>query len=136
MGVARTVAPKLLVVLMAVGSLLMWLGVPIFWIWLASRLSSSTQPAASLVLLVMVGIGVSVVVLALVLGRLNRVHMALTDTLPRRRHQAAWLRSARGDRDRPREHGILATVMAVSVGLALSVMAVWFFFFASGGGLF
>ena len=75
----RFAGATLLVALMAVGSIAMWLGVPVFWVWLASQLSTSSQPSASLILLIVVGIAVSVLVMAKLLGRANHAHQALTD---------------------------------------------------------
>lgn len=135
MGVAKRAVAFALVALMAIGSVLMWLGVPLFWIWLASQLATSTQPSASLILLVMVGIVVSFVGFGFALGRLNVVHQGLTGRLPRRREQTMWLRSMRGERAVQREHGVLGTVMAISVSLALAAATVWFFLFARGGGI-
>ena len=34
-----------------------------------------------------------------------------------------------------REHGVLGTVMTVSVGVALLALGVWFFLLAEGGGI-
>ena len=40
------------------------------------------------------------------------------------------MRSMRGERGSTRQRGVLDTVMIVSVGLALLVLAIWFFGFA------
>ena len=125
----------MLVLLMAVGSIAMWIGVPVFWLWLASQIASSSQPSLGLYMLVLVGIVVSMAVLGKGLGILNRMHMALTGQLPRRRQETVWLKSMRGDAAKSRDHGILANVMAISVALALVCLGVWFFLFAEGGGI-
>ncbi len=126
----RWVLAFLLVVLMAAGSIFMWLGVPVLWVYIASQLSESTQPSATMILLIIVGIGVSILVLAKLLGVANHAHQVVTGTLPGRRDQTVWMRSMRGERDVQRDHGVLGTVMAVSVSLALLALGVWFFFFA------
>ncbi len=125
----------MLVVLMAIGSIAMWLGVPIFWVWLASQLSRSSQPSGAMILLIVAGIAGSMLVLARLLGRANHAHQVLTGRLPRRREQTVWMRSMRGERVVVREHGVLGTVMTVSVSAALVVLGIWFFFFAEGGGI-
>jgi hypothetical protein len=137
MGTAlgRGAGSALLVLLMAIGSILMWIGVPAFWLWLASQLATSSQPSLGLYVLVLVGIAVTMGVVAKLLGIVNRIHMAMTGRLPRQRHETVWLKSMRGDESKRREQGVLANVMAFSVGLALLVMAIWFFFFAEGGGI-
>ena len=113
----------------------MWIGVPVFWLWLASQIASSSQPSLGLYMLVLVGIVVSMAVLGKGLGVLNRMHMALTGQLPRRRQETVWLKSMRGDAAKSRDHGILANVMAISVAIALVCLGIWFFLFAEGGGI-
>ncbi len=131
----RWAGAVLLVVLMAIGSVAMWLAVPVFWVYLASRLADSAQPSAALILMIVVGIAVSMIVLAKLLGVLNHAHQVLTGTLPGRRDQTVWMRSMRGEREFQRQHGVLGTVMTVSVSIALACLGVWFLFFAEGGGI-
>ncbi len=133
-AVRGTVA-ALLVLVMAVGSVLMWIGVPVFWLWLASRIADSSQPSAGLYLLVLVGIVVSMAILGKALGIANRTHMEITGNLPQKREQTIWLRSMRAERELNREHGVLGLVMVWSVSVALVLFGVWFFLFAEGGGI-
>ena len=130
-GPHRRLAAWGLVLLMAAGSIAMWLVTPALWIWVASRMTSSTQPSAGPYLLVLAGTVVTMAVIGRGLGALNRAHQRLVGAHDERRRQAAWLRSMRGERpvaERPR--GVLEVVMLVSAGVALAVMAVWFFGFA------
>jgi hypothetical protein len=131
----RNAVAALLVLVMALGSVLMWIGVPVFWLWLASRIADSSQPSIGLYLLVLVGIVVSMAVLGKGLGAVNHMHMALTDSLPQKREQTIWLRSMRGEREVQRQTGVLGLVMAWSVSVALVCFGVWFFVFAEGGGI-
>ena len=132
---ARGTVAALLVLVMVVGSVLMWIGVPVFWLWLASRIADSSQPSIGLYLLVLVGIAVSMVVIGKGLGTINHIHMRLTDSLPEKREQTVWLRSMRGERDVRRQTGVLGLVMAWSVSVALLCFGTWFFLFAEGGGI-
>jgi hypothetical protein len=134
-AIGRGAGAAVLVLLMAVGSILMWIGVPVFWLWLASQIASSSQPSLGLYVMVLVGIGVTMAVLGKALGVLNHVHMAMTGRIPRRRQETVWLKSMRGDATKQREHGILANVMAISVAIALVCLGTWFFLFAEGGGI-
>ena len=134
-AMGRGAGAAALVLLMAVGSVLMWLGVPVFWVWLASQLAESSQPSLGLIVLILVGIVVSMALLGKLLGALNRTHMAVTGQMPSRREQTIWLKSMRAERAARREHGILGTVMAISVSIALTCFGIWFFFFAEGGGI-
>jgi hypothetical protein len=134
-SLGRGVFATLLVVLMAVGSVAMWIVTPIFWLWLVSQFSESSSPSLGLYMLVLVGTIATIVVLGKLLGFLNRVHGTITGRMAPRRDQTVWMRSMRGDRNAQRDHGVLGTVMAVSVSIALVAMGVWFFFFAEGGGI-
>lgn len=133
--IGRGAGSALLVLLMAVGSVFMWIGVPVLWLYVASHLHESSQPSFGVYFGVLVAIAVSMALMGKLLGILNRWHMALTDSLPARREQTIWLKSMRGDAAARRQHGILATVMAVSVGIALVLFGIWFLLFAEGGGI-
>jgi hypothetical protein len=132
---ARGSVAALLVVVMALGSILMWLGAPAFWLWLASRLADSSQPSLGLYVLVLVGIVVTMAVIGKGLGTANKLHMEITGNLPQKREQTIWLRSMRAEREVKRHTGVLGIVMAWSVSIALLLFGVWFFLFAEGGGI-
>jgi hypothetical protein len=130
-GPHRRLAAWGLVLLMAIGSIAMWLVTPAFWLWVASRMTSSTQPSAGPYVLVLAGTIVTMMVIGKALGALDRAHQRAVGTADERRRQATWLRSMRGERQAPTpSKGVLEPVMMISVGLALAVMAVWFFAFA------
>ena len=131
----RGTVAALLVLVMAAGSILMWIGVPVFWLWLASRIADSSQPSIGLYLLVLVGIVVSMAIVGKGLGTINHIHMGMTGTLPEKREQTIWLRSMRGEREIRRQTGVLGIVMAWSVSVALVCFGAWFFLFAEGGGI-
>lgn len=119
----------MLVLLMAVGSVVMWLGVPLGLVYLASRIAGSSQPGAGPYLLVLIGLPVGMAVVGKCLAYLDRLHGRLTGRQEVRR-RATWLRSMRAERPRSRPGGVLDQVMIVSVALALVVFGVWFFAFA------
>jgi hypothetical protein len=127
---ARGTVAALLVLVMVVGSVLMWIGVPVFWLWLASRIADSSQPSIGLYLLVLVGIAVSMTLVGKGLGTINHIHMDITGTLPQKREQTIWLRSMRAEREVKRETGVLGIVMAWSVSVALLCFGFWFFVLA------
>jgi hypothetical protein len=130
-GPHRHLAAWGLVLLMAIGSIAMWLVTPAFWLWVASRMTSSTQPSAGPYVLVLAGTVVTMIVIGKALGALNRAHQRVVGAEAEQRRQATWMRSMRGERQvasAPR--GVLEVVMMISVGLAIALMAVWFFAFA------
>jgi hypothetical protein len=119
-----------LVVLMALGSVLMWLGVPIGLIYVASKISGSSSPTLGPYLLVLIGLPIGMTIVGKFLGWLDRRHQAITGGAEDQRRSAPWLKSMRGDRDDHRRGGVLDKVMIISVGLALLLFGIWFFGFA------
>jgi hypothetical protein len=127
---SRTIVAAALIALMAVGSIVLWLGIPVGWIYLASKLVSSSQPTMGPYILVLVGIPVSMVIVGKLLSKLNRVYGELTGTTPTVRVQLPWQKSMRGERGSGHPRTILDVVMVFSVSLALLCFGVWFFVFA------
>jgi hypothetical protein len=119
-----------LVLLMAVGSVVMWIGVPLGLIYLASHLVNSSNPSVGPYLLILIGLPIGMAVIGKLLGYLDRAHGRLTGTLDEGPRRATWLRSMRGERVSTRRSGILDKVMIVSVGCALAIFGIWFFGFA------
>ena len=114
---------------MAIGSVIMWLGVPLGLIYLASKVADSANPSAGPYLLVLLGLPVGMAIVGKFLGYLDHLHGRLTGRLEER-HRATWLRSMRAERSSTRRGGVLDKVMIVSVALAIVAFAVWFFGFA------
>ena len=119
-----------LIALMAIGSVIMWLGVPIGLIYLASRLADSSKPSMGPYLLILIGLPVGMFVVGKLLGALDRYHGRITGLDDGKPTQAAWMRSMRGERERKRRRSVLDSVMIFSVGVALLLFGIWFFAFA------
>jgi hypothetical protein len=118
-----------LVALMAVGSVVMWLGVPLALVFVASKLADTPNPSLGPYLLIIIGLPVGMAVVGKALSALNRAHIRVTGTEVDE-YQPGWTRSLRGEREVSRRGGVLDRVMIVSVGVAAVVFAVWFFGFA------
>jgi hypothetical protein len=119
-----------LIMLMALGSVGLWVGIPLGWIYLASQMTTSSQPSLGPYVLILIGIPASMVVMGKILGRINELFGRVTDTTPRVRLHLPWMRSMSGERDMHYPFTVLDLVMVVSVAVALVAMGVWFFFFA------
>jgi hypothetical protein len=130
MAVGRRLVAVLLIALMAIGSVMLWFGIPVGWLYLVSRLVSSSQPSMGPYVLVLVGIPASMVVVGKLLSKLNRAYGELTHTTATGRVRTPWLKSMRGERDSGRPRTILDVVMVWSVAVALVCFAIWFFVFA------
>ena len=109
----------LMVLIMLVGGLVLWVGVPVGALWVGSLVQAETESVgASMVVMMLMVIG-SLVVLLPLLGWLNRKH--------------AEVRVARGHQDLGPV--ALEGVMVVSAGIALVAFLVWFFLFAGASPL-
>ena len=122
-------AAILLVALMAVGSVVMWIGVPLGLIYLASKLADTPNPSLGPYLVVLLGLPIGMAVVAKGLGALNRAHIRLTGA-ETDDYRPGWTRSMRGERTVERRGGVLDRVMIISVVVAGIAFALWFFGFA------
>ena len=121
----------LLVLLMAAGSILMWIGLPLGLIWIASAISESSQPSMGPYLLILVGLPIGAIVIGKALGALDRMHARVTgrDGGEQKRH--TWMNSMNeGSGTNRRQRSVLDTVMIVSVLSALVLGGIWFLVFA------
>ena len=120
----------MLVLLMAVLSVVMWIGVPLGLIYVASQLADSSNPSAGPYVLVLVGLPIGMAIVGKCLGILDRAHARLTGRIDDSRRPATWMRSMRAERVSTRRAGVLDRVMITSVALAILAFGVWFFAFA------
>ena len=119
-----------LILLMAVGSVFLWIGIPVGWVWIASRTVKSSQPSLGPYVLVLLATPLSMWIWGKFLFRLNAVYSRVTGQTHEVRTQLPWHRSMRGDRVVSRPTTVLDLVMIVSVSIALVAFGIWFFFFA------
>jgi uncharacterized membrane protein YbhN (UPF0104 family) len=110
-------ASAALVLLMLVGCLMLWVGVPMGWLWIGSQVQSSASLGTAL-MVTMLGILVSIFVLVSILSWLNRRHAALLER-----------------RDRPQRSTALEVILVSSAGIAIVGFGIWFFGFAGASPL-
>ena len=131
----KRLAGGALIALMALGSILLWLVTPVGWIWIASQLSTSSQPSLALYGMLVVAIPATMVLVGRGLGRLNRLYGEVMGIHHDGKVVLPWHRSMRAERDAGHPRSVLDVVMVLSVTVALAALGVWFLFFASGGGI-
>jgi hypothetical protein len=119
-----------LIVLMAAGSVILWIGIPVGWLYLASQLVNSSQPTFGPYILILVGIPITMVVFGKLLFTLDRVFERVTGRESVTEFRAPWLKSMRAERSSGRRMTVLEGVMVFSVSLALFAFGVWFVVFA------
>ena len=129
-GVTNRTAAALLIAVMVVGSLLMWIGAPLFWLWLGSQLQSGSQPTLGPYVLVLAGVIVSMLVLGKVRSQLDRLYARIMHRDTAVRVRLPWHRSMRGERTSGRPTRVVDVVMVASVSSALLLFGAWFFLLA------
>lgn len=125
----RRLAALGLIALMTIGSLLLWTGIPLGWLWIGSQVADSSRPSMGPYVLVGCGIVVSMVVVARLLGWLNALYARVNGSNLTTHVQLPWLKSMRGE-EGGRPTTVLDVVMVVTVASAATAMAIWFFFLA------
>jgi hypothetical protein len=129
-GALLRAAAPLLVVLMIIGGLFLWIGIPVIWLWIASQLTKSTQPSIGPYMLIAFGIPISMFAMARVLKRIDSVHSRATGRQLTVRVALPWLKSMRGERHSVRPTTALDLIMLSTLALAMLAFAIWFFGFA------
>jgi hypothetical protein len=119
------------ILLMGIGSIAMWLGVPIGLIYGVSKMVSTTQPQLGPYMIILFGVPIGMTIIGKGLGALDRFYIRRTGGM-QERYRAGWMKSMRGERksSSSSQWKVLDVVMITSVSLAGLAMAVWFFFFA------
>src|SRR4051812_24905083 len=133
-GAASVATRAGLVALMLLGALALWIGDPVLWLLITSRLQSGTQASMGPYALMILGIILTAVVIGKALSRLNRFYGEVTGTAPTVKIVLPWRRSVRDAR-----HGgsddegggvpgsLLDVVMGVAVMIGGLALLAWFF---------
>jgi hypothetical protein len=101
----------LLVLIMFAGGLVLWVGIPLGWLWIASQVQSATDSLGAALGAALFGVVASIGLMIPVLGWLSN------------KHREAQI--ARGHDDTG--HLVLEIVMVTSAGLAVVLFGAWFF---------
>jgi hypothetical protein len=104
----------LITLIMFIGSLGLWVGTPLLWLWVGSQIQGATESIGTAIAAMFVGVVLQVMVLGSVLAKLSDVYRANC--------------LARGQSDPG--HVVLEGVLVVSAGLTIIVFVIWFFIFA------
>jgi len=119
-----------LIALMAIGSVILWIGIPVGWIYAVSHMVDSSQPSLGPYVLLIFGIPITMALFGKLLFGLDHVYARVTRQDSEVQFRAPWLKSMRGERNTARRLTVLEMTMIVSVSIALLGFAIWFFAFA------
>jgi hypothetical protein len=104
----------LVVLIMLIGSFVLWIGAPLLWLWLGSQIQGATSSLGASIGAAFLGAVLTIVLVAALLSKLSNVYRAN--------------RQARGLDDPG--HFVLEVVLVISAGVALLAFVIWFFFLA------
>jgi hypothetical protein len=104
----------LVVAIMIIGSLVLWIGTPLLWLWVGSQIQGATASLGAALGTMMIGVVVTIALLAVVLSKLSNIY------------RANCLARGRADPG----HFVLESVLVVSAGITLTGFVIWFLFFA------
>jgi hypothetical protein len=122
----RSLAALVLAVLIFVGTLVLWIGIPLAGLWVVSKL---IKDALYHWLVVLIVVPLAMLMFGQFLVRLNDFHLRLTGAPPLT-SRSAWLKSLSGERARRPARSVLEVSMLISVFIAFGALCVWYFFFA------
>jgi hypothetical protein len=129
-NVGKSLVASTIFVAMLLAALSLWTALPLTWLYIGSKVSTTQFPAEAPYAVVIVGLAASIVVVAWLISRLNRLYMDLTGTNRLAPMRPAWMRSMR---DTTHPAGTTTVVEAVLVGsvlLAAVALSFWFFLLA------
>ena len=111
----RTGAGAALVVLiMFIGSFVLWIGTPLLWLWVGSQIQGATSSVGAALGAMFLGVIATIAAIASILAKLSNVYRGNC--------------RARGLDDPG--HFVLEGVLVVSAGFTIVAFIVWFFLFA------
>jgi hypothetical protein len=103
-----------LLLMMVFGGLVLWVGIPLAWLWIGSQIQAVTGSLGAAVGAMLVGVVASILLVVPVLGWLSNKHRALL--------------LARGHEDSG--HLALEAVLVTSAAIAVVAFGAWFLLFA------
>jgi hypothetical protein len=123
-----------LAILIAVASLNIWTGGPLFALWIGSRVQGSGPPTMGAVFVTALVLGAVSLALVRLIAVLQHVYDEHTGTRATVRAHTPWLRSMRGERPAyPGERPTLTAperILVIVAVVAIAAFEVWFFFFS------
>jgi len=123
----RALAASAIFVAMLFTALALWTLIPLGWIWIGSKVSTTQFPSEGPYAVVAVGIIVTIVIDAWLIGRLNGMYMRITGTDRLAPMRPSWLKSMRESSAPAGTTTVVEAVLMGSVLLAGAVFVAWFF---------
>jgi hypothetical protein len=119
-----------LILLMIAGSLILWLAVPVAWLWVASQIDKSLDASLRAYGVIAIGVPLTMLALFALLRRLDEAHQRLTGPVATKKLAPAWRRSLSEERDLHAPTSALDIILATTAVVAAIAFVIWFLFFA------
>jgi hypothetical protein len=130
MDVRSNVVAAGLIAVMVLGSMVLWLVVPVAWLWLASQIDQSIQASMRAYAVIAIGVPSTMLALFWLLRRLDIFHQRVTGHEQRRKLAPAWRRSLSEERNLLSETSALDVILVATAIAALVTLVIWFLFIA------
>jgi hypothetical protein len=104
----------LVVLIMFIGSLGLWVGTPLLWLWVGSQIQGATESLGAALGAMFAGVIITITLLATELAKKSDDYRA--NCFARCQSDPGYV--------------VLEAVLVVSAGLTLTVFVIWFFFLA------
>jgi hypothetical protein len=127
---AKGIAASAIFVAMLIAALSLWTLIPLAWIYIGSKVSTTQFPSSGPYAVVAVGIVISIVVTGWLIARLNRLYMNVTGTNRLSPMRPTWLKSMRDTSPSEGNTTVVEAVLMGSVLLAALALTIWFFLLA------
>jgi hypothetical protein len=127
---AQALGASVVFVLMLLAALALWTAIPLGWVYIGSKVSTTQFPSEGPYFVVAMGILVSTVVDAWLIGRLNALYVHITGTNRLTPMRPTWLKSMRDSSAPVGTTTVVEAVLMGSVLLAVVAFTTWFFLLA------
>jgi hypothetical protein len=127
---ARALAAGLVFLAMLLAAFALWTAIPLSWVYIGSKVSTTQFPSGGPYAVVAIGIVLSILFVAWLIGRLNSLYIRITGTNRLAPIRPVWLKSMRDTGGLQSSVTVVEAVLMGSVMLAALALTVWFFLLA------
>jgi hypothetical protein len=126
----QAIGASVVFVIMMLAALALWTAIPLSWIYIGSKVSTTQFPSEGPYFVVAIGILVTVFLDAWLIGRLNALYVRITGTNRLTPMRPTWLKSMRDTSAPVGTTTVVEAVLMGSVLLAGFTFLAWFFLLA------
>ena len=129
-SMGKSIAASVIFVAMLLAALSLWTILPLTWVYIGSKVSTTQFPDEFPYAVVIVGLIASIILVAWLLTRLNRLYIEVTGTNRLAPMRPSWMRSMSDTSSPAGTTTVVEAVLMGSVMLAAIALMLWFFLLA------